>query len=418
MEPVTTALNSWALQMQPRVQHGVAFVGVPSQMLRKVDGSRAASLPVAEHAPGRSAGFSTSFTTAAVGLSAIGAVVAARAFGHRRQAKTSGSRLNTLQRCRQLQLVQRSATLQEHVDIQPGLRMPSMAYGAGTMWFQPSEEQKAELKKSVKDALKAGYRHLDNAEVYQNDAIVGEAVREWLAETGHSRSDLFITNKPISCDAPGVVDVCKRSLEATGLEYYDLYLVHIPFNPATGEPFEKSLPEIWKDMESLVDQGLVKAIGVSNWRVQDLEKIYDAARIKPVCNQVEAHPYLQQPKLTAWCQERNILVQSYGPLVPLKPADADNKDLAGCAGGPVDEVVAKAAARVGKTPAQVLLRWALDTGRAAVTTTSKPDRMKDSLQIFDFQLSQEEVSAISEAGASRPKRIFWQHVEQLFEETA
>lgn len=131
-------------------------------------------------------------------------------------------------------------------------------------------------------------------------------------------------------------------------------------------------------MESLVDASLVRAIGVSNWRLSDLKQIIDIARIPIACNQVEAHPYLQQPALTRFCAERSILVSAYSPLAPLTKPQLH--------GGSVDAPVAAAAAAHSRTPAQILLRWSLETGRLPITTTSKPERLAEYLGIFDFEL--------------------------------
>merc|ERR1711972_346433 len=116
-----------------------------------------------------------------------------------------------------------------------------------------------------------------------------------------------------------------------GLKYFDLYLIHAPFQ-RNGDAFKTSLRDAWTQMEGLVDAGKVRAIGVSNWRTQDLEEIYDTARIKPVCNQVEAHPYLQQPALLSYCQSHGITLTAYGPQIPV------TKDAV--KGGPVDAATA------------------------------------------------------------------------------
>lgn len=124
------------------------------------------------------------------------------------------------------------------------------------------------------------------------------------------------------------------------------------------------MADVWKQMEELVDGGLVKSIGVSNWRIKDLKQIVGTAKIQPVCNQVEAHPYLQQLPLLKWCSERGIVLSAYAPLAPLTKIP----------GGPVDAAVQSAAKAHGKTKGQVLLKWQLQTGRLPLTTTSKPER--------------------------------------------
>mmetsp|Transcript_4109 Transcript_4109/g.10169 ORF Transcript_4109/g.10169 Transcript_4109/m.10169 type:complete len:312 (+) Transcript_4109:85-1020(+) len=283
--------------------------------------------------------------------------------------------------------------------------VPAIGYGVGTAWFKAEgTERETFLRDGVVAALDAGFRHLDEAEMYANEGASGKAIGDWLSRTGTPRSDLFITSKVISVDDPGVEGVCRRSLERMGLTYFDLYLVHAPFQ-TDGKPFAKSLAEVWKEMESLVDAGLVKAIGVSNWRICDLEEIYEGARIKPVCNQVEAHPYLQQNKLLQWCGARGILIASYSPLGSLV------KDV--LKEGPIDAVVNGIAERLGRSPGQVLLRWNLQTGRCVITTSSKPERMAECLGIFAFELSPADVAEISAAGAERPRRAFWTQCAQF-----
>ena len=194
----------------------------------------------------------------------------------------------------------------------------------------------------------------------------------------------------------GIEAVCCRSLQALGCAYFDLYLVHAPFQ-RDGSPFSTSLPEVWRQMEALVYNGLAKAVGVSNWRVSDLQAIYEGAWIKPCCNQIEAHPYLQQPVLADYCAERKISLYAYAPLAPLTKVT----------GGPVDAPVNAAAVAHGKTPAQVLLRWCLQTGKVPITTTSRPERLEEYKGAFGFELSAGEVAAISEAGKQSPRRVYW-----------
>jgi len=283
----------------------------------------------------------------------------------------------------------------------------ALGYGVGTAWFKSAgtERDKA-LQDGVLAALDAGFRHIDEAEMYANESSSGKAICDWLARTGTPREELFITSKvsPDSLDEPGVEAICRQSLSRMGLSYFDLYLVHAPVR-TDGTLFKRSLQEVWQDTEALVDAGLVKAIGVSNFRIGDLEAIYDAARIKPVCNQVEANPYLQQTKLLKWCSERSILVAAYCPLGSLT-----NEKLQG---GPVDAVVQAAAERLGKTPAQVLLRWNYQTGRCVLTTTSKPDRLQEFLSIFEFELPDQDVQDISAAGESQQRRIYWTQCPQF-----
>ena len=277
-------------------------------------------------------------------------------------------------------------------------RFPSLGFGVGTSWFKTPDERKSVLMAAVKRALDAGFMHLDEAEMYGNEDCTGEALQEWLAEhTATPREHLHITSKVMSVDAEGGIEaICRRSLQALRCDYFDLYLVHAPFN-RDGSSFATTLVDVWRQMEALVDNGLAKAVGVSNWRVSDLEGVYEAARIKPCCNQIEAHPYLQQPKLAAYCAGRGIVLTAYAPLASLTKAT----------GGPVDVPVAAAAAAHRKTAAQVLLRWSLQTGKVPITTTSRAELLDEYKGIFDFELSEAEVATISEAGLLSPRRLYW-----------
>jgi len=256
-------------------------------------------------------------------------------------------------------------------------------------------------------ALDAGFRHIDEAEMYQNEDTTGKAINEWMQKTSTRREDLWVTHKVMSVDSPGIQATCEKSLEKMGLCYFDLYLIHAPFQ-RNGNPFKTSLRDAWTQMEGLVDAGKVRAIGVSNWRIQDLQEIYDSARIKPVCNQVEANPYLQQPNLFSYCKARDIMITAYGPQLPVT-RDAFK-------GGAVDAVVDKAAKRLNVTVGQVYLRWCFQTGRVPITTTSKPERMEEYKNTFSFELSADEVSAISTAGQEQQRRCFWTQCLQFPED--
>ena len=263
------------------------------------------------------------------------------------------------------------------------LRIPAIGYGVGTAWYKSKGEKSAQLVASLQAALDHGFTHIDDAEMYENGHSTGEAIRQWLDRTGTSRDQLFITSKIISVDE-GVENVCRRSLDAMKLDYFDLYLVHAPCT-MDGKPFRTPLPEVWRQMEQLVDKGLARQIGVSNWRLRDLREVIGSCRIPPACNQVEAHPYLQQEVLLRYCQQHSIQLTAYAPLASLTKPDMRD--------GPVDEAVNAAARAHGRTPAQVLLRWSVQLGRGVITTTSQPQRMEEFLSVFDFELTPDEVRA-------------------------
>eukprot|EP00040_Diaphanoeca_grandis_P012528 m.63554 g.63554 ORF g.63554 m.63554 type:complete len:299 (+) comp23299_c0_seq1:119-1015(+) len=271
-------------------------------------------------------------------------------------------------------------------------KIPAIGFGVGTAWYKASGTNKnEELDQAIQNALDAGFRHIDEAQLYENSVVSGKAIATWLARTNHPRSSLFVTHKTMNPDM-GVETVCRQSLAKMGLQYFDLYLVHAPF-AFGGTSFKQSLVQVWKQMEGLVGKGLVRAIGVSNWRISDLEQIYDVATIKPACNQIEAHPFLLQPELVDWCKQHSMLVTAYAPLVPITQ-DVD-------VGGALHTTVNAIAAVHSKTPAQVLLRWNLQTGKGVLTTTSKPARLREYLDVCKFELTRDEVESITKAGEAR-----------------
>lgn len=278
-----------------------------------------------------------------------------------------------------------------------GRNVPALGFGVGTSWIDAEKQGHGkELEDSIAAALDAGFTRLDEAEVYQNEATTGRALRGWLERTGTRRKKLFITGKVMDCDQ-GIEKRCRASLEALGCAYFDLYLMHGPFHIERG-PYKRPLVELWAEMEGLVEKGLVRSIGVSNWRITDFEQVWETASIKPCCNQIERHPYLQQPELVQWCRDHLVAVMCYSPLAPLTKFT----------GGPVDEVVKSIAAKHDSTPAQVLLRWGLLTGGSLVTTTSNRARLQEYLGTLDLEFPLKEVDDITAAGASvPPQRLYW-----------
>lgn len=276
--------------------------------------------------------------------------------------------------------------------------LPALAFGVGSAWLGDKEQQQ-NLKRTVLQALDTGFRHLDLAEAYHNSHVVGEAVQEWLQKTGCRREELFITNKVISLDSD-IAQVCDQLLKDCRVDYFDLFLVHCAVSEEN-EPFAKPFPTMWEEMMSLQAAGKVKAIGVSNWRIEELQSIEGAA-VQPVCNQLEAHPLLQQRGLRAYCETKRIDITCYGALAPLSRSGAlDAAPL-------LRQTLEQLAERHQKTLGQVLLRWGHQTSRVLVTTTSNPQRMEEYLDMFSFELSEQDVQMISSAGfRSTQKRFTW-----------
>lgn len=283
-----------------------------------------------------------------------------------------------------------------------GHTIPAVGYGTGTKWFKLGRDEiDTNLVNTLKLALKSGFTHIDGAEVYNTDAEIGEAI------AGVDRSAVFITDKFFAGDSS------HKSISSHGkpyeslqyhlknklkLDYVDLYLLHSPFITKDTHGFD--LAEAWQSLEKAVDDGLTKSIGVSNFSVEDLKTVLNVARIKPVINQIEYNAYLQDqtPGVVEFSKQNGILVEAYSPLGPIVKAEP----------GEFTEQLATLAAKYGKTPEQVLLRWVLETGVLPVTTSSNEQRIKQFADIFDFALTEGEVSELTALGRKHPTlRQYW-----------
>ena len=243
----------------------------------------------------------------------------------------------------------------------------------------------AETISATKDALAAGFRHFDCAERYRNENEVGEALQAGLAAGGLTREDIFITTKLWNTNhrPENVEPAFEASMKRLRVNYLDLYLIHTPFAFQPGEEqdprdqngnviYDRDVPllDTWRAMESLVDSGKCRAIGLSDISLNELLPLYESARIKPAVIQVEAHPYLPETELLEFCKEKDIVFLAFAPLGHgIKPGPLE------------DPVVLAIAARVKKTPAQVLLAWALQRGTALLTTPRTAARAKENFNI-------------------------------------
>lgn len=294
----------------------------------------------------------------------------------------------------------------------PGVPIPVLGFGVGTSFFKGKRGEDLTIQ-AVTAALNSGLLHIDEAEMYENEAITGRALHAWLARPDTSRASLFVTGKVLgSIDGlPGWCECleasCRNSIAQLGIEYFDLYLVHAPFHRGDGNPpFKRSLVEVWREMEALVAKGFAKAIGVSNWRVKDLKEVCSSANIKPCINQIENHPHLRQPALIDYCNSQGIAVASYGGLKPLTDKELGQQRL-------MQEIVPRIAAAHGKTHAQILQRWNFQSppaGRKVVISTTAHDpRLKEYMDVFDgaWELSSTDMAAMDEAGDECVTRKFW-----------
>jgi 2,5-diketo-D-gluconate reductase A len=232
-----------------------------------------------------------------------------------------------------------------------------------------------ETTRIVTDALEVGYRHIDTAAIYGNEAGVGDA----LANSGIDRDELFVTTKLYN-DRQGTqsaFDAFDESLEKLGLDYVDLYLIHWP------SPAQDRYVESWKALEQIQASGRARSIGVSNFLVPHLKRLLNETGVVPAVNQIELHPAHQQPEVTAFSRAHGIQIEAWGPLGQGKYPLFEETS------------VAVAAEAHGKTPAQVVIRWHLQTGNIVFPKSNRRERMAENFDVLGFELSESEVAAIS-----------------------
>lgn len=269
----------------------------------------------------------------------------------------------------------------EYVTLSNGVKMPQLGYGV----YQVSND---ECERCVSDALEVGYRHIDTAQSYFNEEQVGAAVKK----SGIPRNELFITSK-VWIDNYGY-DKCKKSVQESlaklGTDYIDLMLLHQPFSDYYGA---------WRALEDLYAEGLVRAIGVSNFYPDRLIDICSFSRVKPMVNQVETHPHNAQFEAQKWMQKYGVQTEAWAPFGE------------GRGGLFSDPVIAGIGAKYGKTTAQVMLRWLLQRGIVVIPKSVHKERMRENFDVFGFTFSQEDMNAM--ASLDKGVSSFFSHADPV-----
>ena len=250
------------------------------------------------------------------------------------------------------------------ITLNNGQKIPQLGFG---VYCIPP----AETEQCVLEALKIGYRHIDTAHMYGNEKEVGSAIKK----SGIPRNEIFITSKLwVSEYGEGkTLQAIDKMLKRLDLVYIDLILLHFPFNDYMGA---------YKDLEKAYEQGKVKSIGISNFENQKLEELCDAAKIKPVLNQIELHPYFQQNELRQRMDKYNTKTEAWAPLGHAMTKIFD------------EEIIKKLAEKYKKSPAQIILRWDIQRGIITIPKSQKKERIKENFQIFDFEMTEDEIKEI------------------------
>ena len=255
-------------------------------------------------------------------------------------------------------------SVQSTVRLNNGVEIPRIGLGV----YQAAHGE--ETQHAVRAALDAGYRHIDTAFIYGNEADVGRAIRD----SDVPRSELFVTTKLWNYDQgyDQALSAFDDSLAALGFEYLDLYLIHWPV--------AETRLDSWRALERLAEEGRVRAVGVSNYMVHHLEELLAVAEVVPAVNQIEVSPFLQQRGVRSFCDEHGITVEAYSPLTKGRRLE--------------DPAIVAAAHRVGKSPAQVLLRWSVQHDMVVLPKSVRPERIVENAEIFDFVLPDEEMARL------------------------
>lgn len=262
--------------------------------------------------------------------------------------------------------------MEKYFKLQNGVPIPSLGFGT---WQIPDGD---ETYNAVKEALSAGYRHIDTAAAYKNEKSVGKAVKD----SGIKREEIFVTSKLWNKDRgyESTLKAFEKTMKNLELEYLDLYLIHWP--AAKGDDWKEINADTWRAMEELYHAGKIKAIGVSNFLKHHLEALMEKAKITPLVNQIEFHPGQMQKETYDFCQQKNIQVEAWSPL-------GSGKMLK-------NEHLMKIAEKYGKSVAQVCIRWSLQNNVLPLPKSVTPERIKQNREVFDFTLDEKDMKAIND----------------------
>ncbi|HHY0861829.1 TPA: 2,5-didehydrogluconate reductase DkgA [Yersinia enterocolitica] len=258
------------------------------------------------------------------------------------------------------------------IKLHDGNLMPQLGLG---VWQASIEETQLAVSK----ALEVGYRSIDTAAIYKNEEGVGQAL-----QSAHvARDELFITTKLWNSDQDNPQQALEESLKKLQLDYVDLYLIHWP------DPTQDRYVSAWRELIALKEQGLIRSIGVCNFNIPHLQRLIDEIGVAPAVNQIELHPLLQQRQIHAWNATHHIATESWSPL-------AQGGD------GVFDQtVIRQLAQKYSKTPAQIVIRWHLDSGLIVIPKSVTPARIRENFEVFDFKLHKDELTAISKLDSGK-----------------
>lgn len=253
-----------------------------------------------------------------------------------------------------------------------GVEIPVVGYGT---WQTPDGET---CVMAVSEALKSGYRHIDAAATYGNEDSVGEGIKK----SGIPREEIFVTGKVWNKDRgyESTKKAFQKSLDDLGLDYMDLYLIHWPANAQQFENWEQINLDTWRAMTELYKEGKIKAIGVANFKPHHMKALMET-EVPPMVDQIEYHPGQTQDEIVEFCKDNNILVEAYSPLGTGRVLD--------------NEELKEIAKKYGKSVAQICLRWELQNGVLPLPKSITPSRIKENTEIFDFELSDEDMEKIN-----------------------